>query len=113
MVRGDRAKLTFNDGSDLRIEIRWVDPPDVIARPRENDPEMVRTMVGTSVVLGLLALFLTFIWEKRRPGRRWRSTPNRITKIEAPQAIEFQKQQVKKQEEKEKAEESPRRKRVR
>src|SRR3954454_10267352 len=25
LVRGDRAKLTFNDGSDLRIEIRWVD----------------------------------------------------------------------------------------
>jgi outer membrane biosynthesis protein TonB len=110
LVRGDRAKLTFNDGSDLRIEIRWVDPPEVLTRPRVNDPEMVRTMVGTSVVLGLLALFLTFVWEKETPKPPLALNPDRITKIEAPQAIEFQKQQVKKQEEKEKAEQSSKQK---
>ena len=99
LVVGDRAKLTFADGSDLRIEIRWVDPPDVIPRPRINDPEMVRTTVGTSVVLGLLALLLTFMWEKEAPRPPLALDPNRITKIEAPQAIEFEKQQVKKRQE--------------
>jgi len=96
LVAGDRAKLTFGE---LRIEIRWVDPPDVIPRPRVDDPEMVRTTVGTGVVLGLVALLLTLIWEKEAPKPPLALNPDRITKIEAPQALEFEKQQVKKREE--------------
>ncbi len=47
LARGDKAKLVFTDGSDLRIELRWVDPPDYIPRPRFRDPQMVQITVGT------------------------------------------------------------------
>ena len=67
LARGDKAKLVFADGSDLRIELRWVDPPDYIPRPRVRDPQMVQITVGTSIVLGVLAAVLTFLWEKTEP----------------------------------------------
>ncbi|HXU01795.1 MAG TPA: AgmX/PglI C-terminal domain-containing protein, partial [Polyangia bacterium] len=95
LARGDRAKLNFADGSDLRIEIRWVEPPDFVPRPRVDDPEMVQYMLGTSIVLGIFATILVFMWEKEPPRPPLALSPERIVKIEAPQAIEFQKQKKK------------------
>ena len=95
LARGDRAKLTFADGSDLRIEIRWVDPPEFIPRPRVDDPEMVQYMLGTSIVLGIFATILVFMWEKEAPRPPLALSPERIVKIEAPQAVEFQKEKKK------------------
>jgi hypothetical protein len=102
--RGDRAKLQFTDGSDLRIEIRWVEPPDVVPRPRVQDPEMIQTMFGTSLVLGILATILMFMWH-REPPRSLALSADRIAKLEAPQVLEFEKKQVAKHEEAEKPEE--------
>jgi outer membrane biosynthesis protein TonB len=99
LARGDKAKLMFADGSDLRIEIRWVDPPEVIARPRVRDPQMVQITVGTSIVLGALALFLNIMWEKTEPKPPLALDAQRVAKIEAPAAIEFEKKEVKKQKE--------------
>ena len=93
LARGDRAKLNFADGSDLRIEIRWVDPPEFIPRPRVDDPEMIQYMLGTSIVLGIFATILVFLWEKEPPKPPLALSPERIVKIEAPQAEEFQKKQ--------------------
>jgi hypothetical protein len=95
LARGDRAKLTFNDGSDLRIEIRWVEPPEHVPRPRVDDPEMIQYMLGTTIVLGIFATILVFMWEKEPPRPPLALSPERVVKIEAPQAIEFQKQQKK------------------
>jgi hypothetical protein len=95
LARGDRAKLSFNDGSDLRIEIRWVDPPEFVPRPRIEDPEMIQYMLGSSIVLGIFATILVFMWEKEPPRPPLALSPERIVKIEAPQAEEFQKQQKK------------------
>jgi hypothetical protein len=95
LTRGDRAKLTFADGSDLRIEIRWVDPPEHVSRPRVDDPEMIQYMLGTSIVLGIFATILVFMWEKEAPRPPLALSAERIVKIEAPQAVEFQKQQKK------------------
>jgi hypothetical protein len=108
LTRGDRAKLTFADGSDLRIEVRWVDPPEHVSRPRVDDPEMIQYMLGTSIVLGIFATILVFMWEKEAPRPPLALSAERIVKIEAPQAVEFQKQQkreVEKAEEKEKEKE--------
>jgi outer membrane biosynthesis protein TonB len=99
LARGDKAKLMFADGSDLRIEIRWVDPPELIARPRIRDPQMVQITVGTSIVLGALALFLNIMWEKTEPRPPLALDAQRVAKIEAPAAIEFEKKEVKKQKE--------------
>jgi hypothetical protein len=98
LARGDRAKLVFTDGSDLRVEIRWVDRPEVVPRPRVRDPQMVQTTVGTSIVLGLFAALLTFIWEKEEPKPPLALNPERVAKIEAPAALEFQKKEVAKAE---------------
>jgi len=95
LARGDRAKLNFADGSDLRIEIRWVEPPDHVPRPRVDDPEMIQYMLGTSIVLGIFATILVFMWEKEPPRPPLALSPERVVKIEAPQAIEFQKQKKK------------------
>ena len=51
-------------------------------------------MIGTSMVLGLLAAFLTFMWDKEAPRPPLALNPERIAKIEAPAAIEFEKKQV-------------------
>jgi outer membrane biosynthesis protein TonB len=99
--RGDKAKLIFADGSDLRLELRWVDPPDVIARPRVRDPQMVQITVGTSIVLGALAVLLSIMWEKTEPRPPLALDAQRVAKIEAPAAIEFEKKEVKKQKEEE------------
>ena len=99
LARGDKAKLIFADGSDVRLELRWVDPPDIIARPRVRDPQMVQITVGTSIVMGALALLLNIMWEKTEPKPPLALDAQRVAKIEAPAAIEFEKKEVKKQKE--------------
>ena len=99
LARGDKAKLIFADGSDVRLELRWVDPPDLIARPRIRDPQMVQITVGTSIVLGALALLLNIMWEKTEPKPPLALDAQRVAKIEAPAAIEFEKKEIKKQKE--------------
>jgi hypothetical protein len=101
IARGDKAKLIFADGSDLRVELRWVDPPEAISRPRIRDPQMVQITVGTSIVLGALAVLLNIMWEKEEPRPPLALDAQRVAKIEAPEAIEFEKKEVKKQKEEE------------
>ena len=101
IARGDKAKLIFADGSDLRLELRWVDPPDTISRPRVRDLQMVQITVGTSMVLGILAFVLNLMWEKTEPKPPLALDAQRVAKIEAPEAIEFEKKEVKKQKEEE------------
>jgi hypothetical protein len=104
LARGDRARLVFGDGSDLRVEIRWVDPPETVPRPRVQDPEIVQTTIGTGLVLGVLAALLWFIWDKTPPKPPLALNADRITKIQAAEVVEFEKKQVAKHE-KEKTEE--------
>jgi hypothetical protein len=101
LARGDKAKLVFADGSDLRIELRWVDPPEFIARPRVRDPQMVQITVGTSIVLGIVSIVLTLLWEKSEPKPPLALDASRVAKIEAPEAIEFEKKEIKKAKEEE------------
>ena len=98
LARGDKAKLIFADGSDLRVEIRWVDPPEVIPRPHFRDPHMAQITVGTSIVMGALAIILNFMWEKEEPKPPLALNPDRVAKIEAPAALEFEKKEVIKRE---------------
>jgi hypothetical protein len=105
LTRGDRAKLAFADGSDLRVEIRWVDPPEHLPRPLTRDPEMIRTTVSVSMVLGILATVLTFMWEREAPKPPLALNKEHIAKIETQAVLEFEKKQVAKAKEEEKAEE--------
>ena len=85
---GDRAKLLFVENHDLRIELRWVDPPEVLPKPKIEDPMMFQTLVGTSIVLGLVAALLVFFWGP--PEKPLAITAAQIAKIEAP-VLEIEK----------------------
>ena len=50
-------------------------------------------MLGTSIVLGIFATILVFMWEKEAPRPPLALSAERVVKIEAPQAVEFQKKQ--------------------
>jgi hypothetical protein len=98
LTRGDRARLAFADGSDLRVEIRWVDPPEHVPRPIARDPEMVRTTVSVSVIFGIAAMLLTFMWEKEAPKPPLALNAERVAKIETQQVMAFQKKEIAKAE---------------
>ena len=52
---GDKASLTFEDAGGLRIEIRFVEPPPLVPRPRlkDTEPFLARTIASTSLVMGV------------------------------------------------------------
>jgi hypothetical protein len=88
LTPGDRAKLHFTENHELRLEIRWVDPPEILAKPKIEDPMMFQTLVGTSLVMGLVAAVLVFLW--RPPEKPLALTTERIAKIEEP-VLELEK----------------------
>jgi hypothetical protein len=88
LTPGDRAKLHFADSPDLKIEIRWVDPPETFPKPKIEDPMMFQTLVGTSIVLGLAAAALVIMW--RPPDKPLALTTERVAKIETP-VLEIEK----------------------
>jgi outer membrane biosynthesis protein TonB len=102
LAPGDKAKLIFTEG-ELRLELRWVEPPEVIARPRLRDPQMVQITVGTAAVLGLFAALLNLIWTRDVPKPPLVLDASRVAKIQAPQALDFEKQQKQKREAADKA----------
>jgi hypothetical protein len=96
----DRARLSFADSPDLRLEIRWVDPPEMIPKPRIEDPMMFQTMVGTSVVLGLATALLMLLYQGE-PPKTLAISAERIAKIETPVLEIEQKKTARRAEEKE------------
>jgi hypothetical protein len=106
LAPGDRAKLSFADSAELRVELRWVDPPEVLPKPKVEDPIMFQTLIGTALVLGLAAALLVVMW--RPPEKPLAITVERIAKIDAP-VLEIEKKatarRAKEKEEKKKQEE--------
>ncbi len=99
----DSPRRPRADGGELRLELRWVDPPERIPRPRVKDPQMVQITVGTAVVLGLFAILLNLVWDRDVPRPPLALDSSRIAKIQAPQALDFEKQQRQKREAAEKS----------
>jgi hypothetical protein len=100
---GDRAKLHFDGNPDLRIEVRWVDPPELLAKPKVEDPQMFQTLVGTAIVLGLAAAGLWFSYSP--PEKPLELTAQRIAKIEEPILQLEKKQSARRAKEKQEKEE--------
>jgi hypothetical protein len=103
---GDRARITLGEESDLRIELRFVETPETIGRPRIEDPLLAQTITGATIVLGLLAALATMLWN-REPPRTLAISAERLVKLAAP--IELEKvaahqRAAKKEEEKKKDE---------
>jgi hypothetical protein len=100
---GDRAKLFFAESPDLRLEIRWVDPPERLAKPKVEDPIMFQTLVGTGIVMGLAAALLVVMY--REPEKPLQLTVERMAKIEEPVLQIEKKATARRAEEKKKADE--------
>jgi hypothetical protein len=98
---GDRARVLLGEAHDLRIEIRFVDSPDVIGRPRSEDPLLTQTIIGATIVLGLFAALLTLMWRKE-PPKSLAISADRLVKLEAP--IEQEKKAARQRAEKKEAE---------
>jgi outer membrane biosynthesis protein TonB len=100
---GDRARIHLREGGDLRIELRFVDQPERIGRPRHEDPLLKRTLTIATIVVGLFATLLTVMWS-REPPRTLALTAERLVKLEAPieaeKTVSRQRAEKKKEEEK-------------
>ncbi|MES1171675.1 MAG: AgmX/PglI C-terminal domain-containing protein, partial [Bacteroidota bacterium] len=82
---GDKARLTFADVPDLRIEFRFVETPPLLPRPRLSDssPFFTRTVGMTSIVLGLFVAAALIFAPEDEP-RRLVLTAERVAKIMPP-----------------------------
>jgi hypothetical protein len=82
---GDKARLTMAEAEGLRIEVRYVDPPVAIPRPKlsRTEPFFARTTALTALVLGIfVAAVLVFAPEDDPP--RMVLTAERVAKILPP-----------------------------
>jgi hypothetical protein len=82
---GDKARLTLADAEGLRIELRYVEPPAAIPRPKlsRTEPFFARTTALTTLVLGIfVAAVLVFAPEDNPP--RMVLTAERVAKILPP-----------------------------
>ena len=66
---GDRAKVSLDGIPAMRFEVRWVEAPVHVPRPRpgQTEPILFRIGVGTSLVLGLLATLAIFTARNEPP----------------------------------------------
>jgi len=103
MEPGDRAWVVMGDARDLRLEIRFVDPPDVVGKPRGQEPLLTQTMVGSSLVMGIVAVLLSMFWGLDGPRPPLAISEKRLAKLQAP--LERHRQDVAKRAEAEKEEE--------
>ena len=92
MEPGDRAWVVMGDARDLRLEIRFVDPPEIVGKPRGQEPLLTQTMVGSSLVMGIIAVLLTMFWGKDGPRPPLAISEKRLAKLQAP--LERHRQQV-------------------
>jgi hypothetical protein len=99
---GDRARIVMPEAQDLRIELRFVDEPELIGRPRHEDPLLRRTITIATLILGGFATLLTLLWSKE-PPKTLAISAERLVKLEAP--IEAEKVASHQRAEKKKAEE--------
>jgi hypothetical protein len=100
---GDRARILLREGGDLRIELRFVDEPEIIGHPRHEDPLLRRSITVATLVLGGAAALMTLLWSKE-PPKTLAISPERLVKLEAPieQAKTASRQRAEKKKEEEK-----------
>lgn len=110
LAAGDRAKLAFAEAPDLRIEVRWVDPPEHVPRPATQDPAIWKTMTGATLVLGAFATLLVLIWQKE-PPKTLAINPERMAKLEEP-ILQIQKAAARREKSEEKKQEEGQMKRA-
>ena len=86
---GDRARLLFANTDDLRIEIRYVDPPPSIRRPSlsRTEPFFARTTALTALVMGLFLAAVLIFAPEEEPAKLALSA-ERVARILPPELAE-------------------------
>jgi hypothetical protein len=104
---GDRARLSFAGSEGLRLEVRFVEAPALLPRPRlsNTEPFLVRIASVTSLLLALL-VGGALIFAPDEPPRSLALTAERVAKILPPEPLPPQEKGAKKKAEEKTKEES-------
>ena len=83
--RGDRARLTLDDAPGLRLEIRYVEPPPFVPRPRfaDTEPFLARVMALTAATI-FLVVAAVMLFAPDDPPRTLVISAERMAKILPP-----------------------------
>jgi hypothetical protein len=65
------------------LEIRFVDAPEAIGKPHIEDPLLTQTVIGSTIVLGLLAALATILYNGQ-PPKTLAISAERLVKLEKP-----------------------------
>jgi hypothetical protein len=83
LQNGDRADVVVDAVNQLRFAITFVEPPDVLPRPKRSDPRFFAASFWT-ICMTLTALLGILWFGSRMPGPNVEITPERFAKIVAP-----------------------------
>ena len=112
MHTGDRARIVLSKTGDLFVEARFVDAPEVIPRPRNEEPMLRKITIVCALLAALFSGVATQIWGEN-PPRGLAISSERLVKLQAP--IEKEKRRAARAAEEQKkadAEEEERRKKA-
>jgi len=84
---GDKAKLTFEGTGGMRLELRFVERPPVVARPnlRNTEPFLVRIATVTSILLALVVGGAMIFAPDSPPRMTLTINPDRLAKLLPPE----------------------------
>ena len=84
---GDKAKLTFEGTDGMRLELRFVEPPPVVAKPnlRNTEPFLVRIATVTSILLALVVGGAMIFAPDSPPKLTLAISPERMAKLLPPE----------------------------
>jgi len=87
LAPGDRAKIALDGVAGMRFEVRWVEAPVRVPRPRpgHHEPILIRIAGGTGLVLGLLAV-MAILTARNDPPPALEVSAARAAKILPPAA---------------------------
>jgi hypothetical protein len=83
LTPGDQARIVLNEIGDLHIDVRFVPEPDVVPRPRNEEPLLRKIMIVSGFIAALFSGVATQIWGEN-PPRQIAISNERLVKLQAP-----------------------------
>lgn len=80
---GDEARVVLSEAGDLHVDIRFVAEPEIVRRPRNEEPLLRKITIVCALVAALWSGVATQLWGEN-PPRQIAINNERLTKIQAP-----------------------------